>query len=261
MQNWNQTVLSQYSNSTRLISLLEMIDEWISPDANFEEFYSLIWNVDSAVGYGLDVWGRIVGVIRVVSLDATDFFGFTGSVTTFTGSVSGSDLTVTGSAGTVTIGQVVTDTTGALVPGTVIMGQVSGPSGGDGGYTISPPQVSVPSEAMVTNISSSGDPFSVSSFYAGQSTTTNFALADDVFRQLILAKAAANLTDGSVPSINAILMNLFPHRGNAFVQDNNNMSMTYVFTFPLSPPEQAIVVSSGVLPRPTGVSVSVSFPG
>lgn len=259
MQNWPQTVQSQYTSSPNLTRLLSSINDWISPDANFEAFYGLIWNVDTAQSYGLDVWGRIVGVTRVISLSATNFFGLTSSVTEFTGSISDTTLTVATVSGTITVGQVITDVTGALASGTTITGQISGTPGGVGTYQITPPQI-VASETMVTNIVSSGDPFTVSSFYDGDTITTNYVLSDDAFRQLILAKAAANITDGSIPSINAILMNLFPGRGNAFVQDNLDMTMTYVFTFPLQPFEQAIVASSGVLPRSTGVAAGVSFP-
>lgn len=78
MINWRQTVLSQYDHSQILISLLESINEWISPDNNFENFYNLIWNIDTAEEYGLDVWGRIVGVSRILSVTEIvgSFFGF-----------------------------------------------------------------------------------------------------------------------------------------------------------------------------------------
>lgn len=35
------------------------------------------------------------------------------------------------------------------------------------------------------------------------------------------------------------------------------MTMTYTFTFALTPVELAIVLNSGVLPKPTGVAASV----
>jgi hypothetical protein len=73
---WAQTVISQYSSSVKLLALLESVNEWISPDVNLEAFYNLIWNVDTAVGYGLDVWGRIVGVSRVLQVVRGDYFGF-----------------------------------------------------------------------------------------------------------------------------------------------------------------------------------------
>ena len=256
MRNFPQTIISQYANSPRLLALLQSIDEWISPDANLENFYSFIWNIrrdGGAYGYGLDVWGRIVNVKR--TLATTSFgasFGF-------------------GEAG---------DRTG----------------------------------------------FDQANFYLGERATTNFTLTDEVYRLLIFARAALNITDCSIPAINAIMMNLFPNRGNAYVSDGangevgiffgfgeaqdrlgfntrdsdvratelgeeritesgeeritenlitdaslgpfqdlfapptrTNMSMIYVFEFELEPFEVAIVTDSGVLPKPVGVSATVSY--
>jgi hypothetical protein len=145
-------------------------------------------NIATAISHGLDVWARIVGVVRVVTLESGVFFGFSGS---------------------------------------------NGPS---------------------------GTPFNNAPFYEGDLTTNNFTLTDDTFRQLIYAKAAANITNGSIPALNAILMNiLFPNRGNAYVADGLNMTMTYTFEFALQPFEMAIVQNSGVLPRSTGVQVLYSY--
>ncbi len=223
MKNWPQTVVSQYVNSTRLLALLESIDEWISPDTNLENFYSFIWDIrreGGAFGYGLDVWGRIVGVNRVVSMAQYGAsFGF-------------------GEAG---------DRTG----------------------------------------------FNQATFYIPDGTVINFPLSDEAYRLLIFARAALNITDCSIPAINAIMMSLFPNRGNAYVTDGANrdnglwlgfgeaqdraafdfgpfqdgypvsprpMSLTYVFEFALEPVEVAIVTSSGVLPKPVGVQAHFSYP-
>jgi hypothetical protein len=103
----------------------------------------------------------------------------------------------------------------------------------------------------------SGDPYNQSPFYSGAPTTSNYALSDDGFRTLIYAKAAANITDGSVASINQILLTLFPGRGNCYVVDNLDMTMIYHFEFILTPVEAAIVSQSGVLPKPAGVSATI----
>jgi hypothetical protein len=220
MRNWRQTVLSQYQSSPRLMSLLAAIEAWISPDANYENFYQTVWNIESAVKYGLDVWGRIVNIPRTLPLVGTPTFGF-------------------GEAG---------DRVG--------FGQ---------------------------------GPF----FEAATGVTANFTLQDEPYRRLILAKAAFNITDGSVPATNAIMMQLFPGRGNCYVLDGRNvgpqsfgfgeagdrvgfgqgpfgdlvlaslpgnMTLTYVFQFPLAPFEQAMA-QSGVLPKPTGVTPLWSFAG
>ncbi len=71
------TVISQYANSPRLMALIQNFDANIDQTQNFDMFYDLIWNVATAQGVGLDIWGRIVGVSRVIQLTATaKYFGF-----------------------------------------------------------------------------------------------------------------------------------------------------------------------------------------
>lgn len=187
MQNVAQTVISQYSASPRIRRLIDNFNEWIDPLANINALYNLIWNVNTAVGYGLDVWGRIVGVGRVLQVTTTGkFFGF--------------------------------------------------------------------DEA--SNVSA--DPFNTSPFYSGQQISNNFILADDGFRVLIFAKALANICDGSIPAINQILLTLFPGRGNCWIVDGMDMTMQYTFAFALTPVETAIISQSGILPRSTGVTSSMT---
>ena len=102
--------------------------------------------------------------------------------------------------------------------------------------------------------------FDLGIFYSGSQLTANFALTDLAYRRVLLAKAALNITDGSTSSINTILRALFPDSGNCYVRDNFDMTMTFVFGIRLSKVDYAIVVQSGVLPRPVGVSVSVEQP-
>ena len=202
------------------MTLLSAINAWLSPDSSIELFYDTIMNIETAEGYGLDVWGRIVNIPRIVTLTGFGYFGF-------------------------------------------------GEAGDRVGFGLGP----------------FGD------FY--QTSSSNFSLQDPQYRQLILAKAAYNITNGSVPAINTILMNyLFPGRGNCWVTDGGNvpsfafgfgeagdrlpfgsgpfgdllpavpknMTLTYVFTFPMKPVEVAIV-QSGVLPKPTGVKAYWDFAG
>ena len=73
----NETLASQYANSPVLLQLLQDMDEFISPSVNLDAFFNQIWNVQTASGYGLDVWGRIVGVNRVVHITTGQlYFGF-----------------------------------------------------------------------------------------------------------------------------------------------------------------------------------------
>lgn len=182
------TIISQYGNSTIITTLVADFQQWIDQTANLDAFYDNIWNISTAQGYGLDVWGRIVGVQRTVQVQIGKYFGFN-----------------------------------EQTPATV---EPFGPGG-------------------------------VGPFYSGVLPTTNYQLADQSFRQLIFAKALSNISSGSCQSINQILLALFPKRGNCFVTDGGNMTMTYTFQFALTSVELAIVSESGVLPKPVGVAVSV----
>lgn len=181
------TVISQYSNSPILTGILQSFFDAMDQTANIDSYFDMIWNLNTAQGYGLDIWGRIVGVTRIVPIPGTiTYLGF--------------------------------------------------------------------EEAASLGV------FGVGIFFSGDPLTNNFILSDDGFRLLILAKALANISDGSIKSINTMLLTLFPNRGNAYVTDGLNMTMTYTFAFSLSAVELSIVQNSGVLPRPAGVSVTVVVP-
>lgn len=179
--DWHDTVYSQYANSPTLLSVLASFEQNINPSNNIDQFYFLVWNIFTAQGWGLDVWGRIVGVGRVLTVNPK-YLGF--------------------------------DEMGTL----------------------------------------DADPFNQSPFYAGGALGGGFALSNSAYRTLILAKAAANITDCSVAAINAILRLLFP--GVSYCTDGLNMTMTYTFGFTLDP-VQAAIAQSGVIPKPTGVALTI----
>jgi hypothetical protein len=182
------TIISQYGNSPRLTQLIESFNAAMDPTEFMDSFYDLIWNVATAQGYGLDVWGRIVGVSRTLKVPgAAEYLGFNEAGNSWTG-------------------------------------------------------------------------FGQGAFYSGGGISENVVLADTDYRQLILAKAAGNISDGSIPALNAILMNLFRARGDCYVADGLNMTMAYTFSFPLNPIELAIVETTGVLPNPCGVVINVAQP-
>lgn len=180
------TVISQYANAPILTQLITNFFQYIDPTVNLDAFFDNMWNVDSAQGYGLDVWGRIVGVNRQVNVP---------SVVTYLGFNEAGNVGFTG--------------------------------------------------------------FNQSQFYSGTPNTTVFNLTDTAFRLLIFAKALSNISDGSIKSINQLLLNLFPGRGNAYVVDGNNMTMQYVFNFTLSQVELVILQQTNVLPKPVGVASSI----
>lgn len=177
------TVLSEYANSPVLTTLVDDFAQWLDPGSRFDSFFSLIWDIDTAQGFGLDLWGRILGVNRVLQVPVGEYLGF--------------------------------------------------------------------------EQDADAKPFGFGILYAGTRATNNVALTDTAYRTLLLAKAALNITDASIPAINQILLNLF---GDGFVRDNTNMTMTFVFSRSLTPVETAIVFQSGVLPKPCGVSFTVEQP-
>lgn len=177
--------MKQYESSPVINDLLCSRAEYFSPTWE-EELYSNIWNVDTARGLGLDIWGRIVDIGRNIEVAESDFFGFS-----------------------------------------------------------TPP-------------TRSWKPFNQGVFYNGEKKTSVFRLSDTAYRALILAKALSNISDTDIPSLNLALRELFPNRGNAYVKQIGTMAIEYVFEFFLEPWETSVVRFSEALPRPAGVSVSVS---
>jgi len=175
------TMLSQYANSPIITQLVSNMAQYVDQTQNLDAFFDNVWNIDTAVGSALDLWGRIVGVGRVLQLPSnTSYLGF--------------------------------------------------------------------EEA------SSWQTFGQAPFYSGEAVSSNYLLSDAAFRTLILAKALFNVSDGSIPATNQMLLNLF---GQGYVTDSLNLTMTYTFPTALTPVQYAIVLNSGVLPRPPGVSTSV----
>jgi hypothetical protein len=72
----DRTIISQYANSPTIVQLVRNIDEYIDPRVNIDDFYNFVWNVDTARGFGLDIWGRIVNIGRDLRLPDVEWFGF-----------------------------------------------------------------------------------------------------------------------------------------------------------------------------------------
>ena len=177
--------MKQYAASPVIQQLIADRDTYF-PNSWQDQFYDNIWNIDTAQGIGLDIWGRIVVIGRNIQVPVVDYFGFT------------------------------------------------------------------------TTPTQSWDPFGQQSFYTGPTSTTTFALADNAYRVLILAKALANIAQTNARNLNRILQQLFPGRGRAWVNDLGSMAMRYNFEFALEPWEMAVLTTGGVLPRPAGVGVTIA---
>lgn len=66
MRNVSQTIISQYGSSPTILALIQKFSACIDPSADIDNFYTWIFNVETAQGFGLDIWGRIVGVSRTI---------------------------------------------------------------------------------------------------------------------------------------------------------------------------------------------------
>jgi hypothetical protein len=182
-----QTVISQYANSPIILALLASESATLDAAGRFDDFYKDIWNIDTATGYGLDLWGRILGITRVVNIPPSGtYIGFKGQT--------------------------------------------------------------------------GGEPLSQGIWYHGADATSNVALTDAAYRRVLLAKAMANISNGSIPSLNAIVMFLFPSYGNSYVMNDGSMSLSYRFGATLSALDFALASQKNILPRPLGYIVNIVQP-
>lgn len=77
MVDVEKTIISQYANSPTLLQLVKNTNAYLDPSANFDAFFDFVWNVDTAVGFGLNIWGKIVGVSRLLQVPGDNpLFGF-----------------------------------------------------------------------------------------------------------------------------------------------------------------------------------------
>ncbi len=79
----DETILSQYSVSPRIKALLRGFNKLIDPKADIKLFYDKVFNILTAEGVGLDIWGGIIGIGRNIKVrskaDTNKFFGFQNS--------------------------------------------------------------------------------------------------------------------------------------------------------------------------------------
>jgi Protein of unknown function (DUF2612) len=75
-----QTIISQYGNSPILLQLIKNMNEYIDPRADIDNFYNSVFNINTAKSFALDIWGRIVGIDRLLTIPADiKYFGFNNS--------------------------------------------------------------------------------------------------------------------------------------------------------------------------------------
>ena len=191
MQNWQYTLLVQFANSPSLKTILEGFNQAVDPSAVIDTFYNNVLNPQTATGWGLDVWGRIVGVNRIVQVASSEYLGFQ--------------------------------------------------EANDGSGT--------------------SQPFGQGIFYTGTNATSNYALTDEWYRKLIFAKAQANISSGSISSLNSILMSIFSGVGNIWVEETDENTMTVAYDWQITPVQASILNQSGILLRPSTISINYKFSG
>lgn len=73
------TVQSQYACAPHMRALIRGFWELVNPAPDIDLFYRLCFDIDTAEGVALDIWGRILGMPRdmqLVSAVGVDYFGF-----------------------------------------------------------------------------------------------------------------------------------------------------------------------------------------
>lgn len=75
----DETILSQYSASPHILALAENFKLRIDPAPDIDIFFKNVFDIGTAIGWGLDNWGRILGVPRGVQIATTEWFGYYGS--------------------------------------------------------------------------------------------------------------------------------------------------------------------------------------
>ena len=80
------TIASQYANSPILTQIIEDAAANLTANGLFQAFFDDIWNIETASTYGLDIWGRIVGIDRHLYIPTTSYFGFAEASATSFGS-------------------------------------------------------------------------------------------------------------------------------------------------------------------------------
>lgn len=202
--NYNRTVIAQYANSPTILGIIGSFSEAMKLCPFFNDFYKNIWNIDTANGHGLDIWGVIVGVNRTVKTFNGYFWGFQEE--------------------TLLIARPYHDENG---------------------------ESTAPDTAYYTNMGM---------FRDEQELMGEITFNDTNFRKLIFAKAYANISDQTTQNLNYILMFLFGQDGHeVYIQDNLDMSMTFVFNWFPSADEGAIIVNTGILSKPAGVEIKIKI--
>lgn len=84
---------------------------------------------------------------------------------------------------------------------------------------------------------------------------SSYQLPDNIFREVIIVKAATNILYATALNINKFLRMIFNGR-RAYYNITGHMTAEYVFEFALSTTEKLIVYTFKMMPMPSGVGIS-----
>lgn len=72
---WEDTILTQYSASKKLLSIIDTFNQAVSIDDFTDEFIKKVWDLTTCESFGLDMWGKTVGVDRyiIAPIESTSF--------------------------------------------------------------------------------------------------------------------------------------------------------------------------------------------
>lgn len=75
--SWEDTILTQYSASTKLLSIIETLSQAVSIDDFTDEFITRVWDLTANETFGLDMWGKYVNIGRYINAPIdSDAFGY-----------------------------------------------------------------------------------------------------------------------------------------------------------------------------------------
>lgn len=64
---WEDTILTQYSASKKLLSIIDTFNQAVNLDDFTDEFINKVWDLTTCETFGLDMWGKIVGISRYIN--------------------------------------------------------------------------------------------------------------------------------------------------------------------------------------------------
>ena len=237
-------MIIQYSTSPIITQLAENIREYFQSDELFDDFYNKVWNVETATGFGLDVWGKIVNISREIKVPKvkanTEFFGV-------------NECYVPGNAirkiKPFDEGTFYDDDTNIIYEPDILKAVNDGQR--YVGYT----------EAYLKSLGHESTQqaysFNDGILYREYENYYSLTLDDERYRILIFLKILTNITTTTPEQINNALDILFANRGRCYVLDLGGMRMRYVFEFTMENWELSLLIQRGVLPVPAGVEYEI----